>query len=314
MGKLFGSVVAELRLHPVDKWVRALAGDDTVVSSKRAKLVWEPRRVLPSYAVPVSDVHGDLVPYAGDSGQEKPVRMGQDGPPVLDPETPFRVHTCPGASLTIRGPYGELPGAAFAPQDESLDGYVVVDWEAFSQWYEEGEQVIGHPHDPFDRIDCLRSSRHIVVSLNGQVLADTSHATLLFETPLPTRYYLPRDDVRMDLLVPSEVRDRLRIQGGCVIPDGAPTTRPCRTSPGPTKSRFTTPCRYAAWSASSPNASTSPSTSAQTGRPARGHRSWTYDGGPLVTAAYIRAWAVTASVPPRYRPRVGLSLHPMPRP
>jgi len=71
------------------------------------------------------------------------------------------------------------------------------------EWHEEDERVIGHPHDPFDRIDCLRSSRHVVISLDGQVLADTTRATLLFETPLGMRYYLPREDVRMDLLGPS---------------------------------------------------------------------------------------------------------------
>ncbi len=134
-----------------------MAGDDTVVSSKRAKLVWEPRRVLPSYAVPVSDVHGDLVPYAGDSGQEKPVRMGQDGAAGAGSgDAVPRAHV-PRCVADDPRSVRELPSAAFAPQDESLDGYVVVDWEAFSQWYEEGEQVIGHPHDPFDRIDCLRA-------------------------------------------------------------------------------------------------------------------------------------------------------------
>ncbi len=63
---------------------------------------------------------------------------------------------------------------------------------------------MGHPHDPFDRIDLLRSSRHVVVSSDGVVLADTTRPTLLFETPLPTRFYLPTEDVRWELLTPSE--------------------------------------------------------------------------------------------------------------
>lgn len=106
-------------------------------------------------------------------------------------------------ALTICTAEHDLAGAAFAPDDADLDGYVVLDWDAFEEWHEEDERVIGHPHDPFDRIDCLRSSRHVVISLDGQVLADTTRATLLFETPLGMRYYLPREDVRMDLLGPS---------------------------------------------------------------------------------------------------------------
>jgi uncharacterized protein (DUF427 family) len=65
---------------------------------------------------------------------------------------------------------------------------------------------MGHPHDPFDRIDCLPSSRRIQLAADGRVLPETDRATLLFETPLPVRYYIPRDDVDMDLLQPSALR------------------------------------------------------------------------------------------------------------
>lgn len=204
MFDLVMSALPDLRVHPIDKWLRASLGDTVVVDSTRAMVVWEPRRVVPSYAVPVADVKGDLVPYAGDAGAEMAVRMGTDGPPVLDPRTPFTVHSCPGEPLTISTSQGDLAGAAFAPEDADLDGYVVLSWDAFTEWYEEDEVVLGHPHDPFDRIDCLRSSRHVVLSVDGQALADTTRATLLFETPLPMRYYLPQEDVRMDLLEPTE--------------------------------------------------------------------------------------------------------------
>ncbi len=73
-------------------------------------------------------------------------------------------------------------------------------------WVEEDEAVIGHPHDPFKRIDVLRSDRRIVVSHGGQVLADSRRAMALYETSLPTRWYLPRDDVRLDLLETSTTR------------------------------------------------------------------------------------------------------------
>ena len=103
---------------------------------------------------------GELVPFEGPTGEERPVRMGKGGPPVLDPGTPFSVHSCPGRALTIRSGAATLPGAAFAPDDPDLEGSVILEWDAFTRWLEEDQPVMGHPHDPFDRIDCLRSSRH----------------------------------------------------------------------------------------------------------------------------------------------------------
>ena len=195
---IFGAL-PQLRIHPVSKWIRASVADTPVVDTRGAYVVWEPRRVVPQYAVPVADMLGELVPAEEVEAEEQSVRMA-GGPPVLDPRTPFAAHTCPGTPMTVRTTAGELAGAAFAPDDPDLAGLVVLDWHAFDQWYEEDEPVTGHPHDPFDRIDCLRSSRHVVVSLDGVTLADSSRPTVLFETPLPLRYYLPRDDVRMDLL------------------------------------------------------------------------------------------------------------------
>lgn len=199
IARLLRKAFRDLRIHPIEKRIRATLGDATIVDTTRAVIVWEPRRVVASYAVPVEDIAGDLVPWAGEIPQEHPVRVGE-GPPVLDPGTPFAVHGGPGTAFTIVTSAGELPGAAFRPDDPELAGHVVLDWDAFGGWLEEDEPVIGHPRDPFDRIDCLRSSRHVVFSHAGQVLADSTRPTLLFETPLPMRYYLPREDVRMDLL------------------------------------------------------------------------------------------------------------------
>jgi len=84
--------------------------------------------------------------------------------------------------------------------DEDLAGYVQVDWGAVDRWLEEDEEVVGHPRDPFHRIDVRESSRHVVVALDGEVVAESRRPTLLFETGLPVRYYLPREDVRLDQL------------------------------------------------------------------------------------------------------------------
>ncbi len=50
----------------------------------------------------------------------------------------------------------------------------------------------------------VNSSRPVQVIVGGEVVADTTRARFLYETRLPTRYYIPAEDVRMDLLVPSE--------------------------------------------------------------------------------------------------------------
>jgi len=213
MRQLIWSAIGDLRVHEVRKWVRARVGDQTVVDSRDVILVWEPRRVVGSYAVPIADIHGELVPYQpGNAAAEHPVTVGE-GPPVLDPSTPFAVHSTPGTPLTIRTPSGALPGAAFLPDDPDLRGHVILDWTAFTQWLEEEQSVVAHPHDPFDRIDCLRSSRHVQILHNGVTLADTSRPTLLFETPLPTRYYLPPDDVAMDLLEPTDTHTLCAYKG-----------------------------------------------------------------------------------------------------
>lgn len=131
----------------------------------------------------------------------------------MDPRVPFSVHLGPGKPLSLRVDDGELSAAGFQPDDPDLEGRVLLDWSAFTTWLEEDEPVIGHPHDPFDRIDCRHSCRHVVVSHDGQVLADTTRATFLFETPLPTRYYIPRDDVRMDLLTATETTTTCAYKG-----------------------------------------------------------------------------------------------------
>jgi uncharacterized protein (DUF427 family) len=49
-------------------------------------------------------------------------------------------------------------------------------------------------------INILPTAAHVEVRLAGRLLAATDRAMKLDETGLPARYYLPRDDVRMDLL------------------------------------------------------------------------------------------------------------------
>jgi uncharacterized protein (DUF427 family) len=119
------------------------------------------------------------------------------GRPVYDPSVPFAVHTADGEPVKVAGTDG------FRPADPELAGYVVLDFGAFDAWYEEDERNLGHPRDPFHRIDIVHSSRHVVVDAGGETLADSRRPYLLFEPPLPVRYYLPPEDVDLDRLTAS---------------------------------------------------------------------------------------------------------------
>jgi len=188
MGRL-----ADLRFEPTEKRIRVMVGDDVLADTTRAMLVWEPRRVVPSYAVPLDELRGEL---ATDS------ETTLDADRLLHPGIPFSVHSTPGGSFSVHAGGEQRTAAAFQPADEDLAGYVVLDFKAF-QWLEEDELLVSHPRDPYHRIDIRPSSRHVRIELNGEVLAESTRPTLLFETNLPTRFYLPADDMGA-VLQPSE--------------------------------------------------------------------------------------------------------------
>ncbi len=183
-----------LRFEPVTRRVRARHGDEAVLDSTDAVLVWEPRRVVPMYAVPPADIAAHLVAC-------DPAPVPEGLPPILGPVN-FAWHHTPGSSYDVTLGDRTWRGAAFAPDDPDLGGRVLMEWRPF-EWVEESQPVTGHPHDPFKRIDLLVSDRHVVVRLGGLTLADTRRALALYETHLPVRWYIPHDDVVTDLLVGS---------------------------------------------------------------------------------------------------------------
>jgi uncharacterized protein (DUF427 family) len=86
-------------------------------------------------------------------------------------------------------------------------------WDELDAWFEEDEQVFVHPRDPYTRVDTVHSSRHVRVGIEGVTLGETRRPILLFETGLPARYYIPKLDVRMDLLEPTESVTRCPYKG-----------------------------------------------------------------------------------------------------
>jgi uncharacterized protein (DUF427 family) len=189
---------AELRHEPVAKRIRAELAGTTVVDSTRSVLVWEPRRVVPQYAVPAEDIRAELSPAPPGP------RVGEDvgsllpdvtSRRVLDPRIPFTVHSADGQPLDVGSGPARRPAAGFRFDDPDLAGYVALDFDAFDAWYEEDERNVAHPRDPFHRIDVLPSSRHVRIELDGTLLAESTRPVLLYETLLPVRFYLRPEDV-----------------------------------------------------------------------------------------------------------------------
>jgi len=97
-----------------------------------------------------------------------------------------------------------------------ISDYVAFYWDLADSWYEEDEEVFRHARDPYKRVDVIQSSRHVRVLVSGEVVADTHRPRLLFETGLPVRYYIPKLDVRQDLLAPSDKRTRCPYKGEAI--------------------------------------------------------------------------------------------------
>jgi uncharacterized protein (DUF427 family) len=190
MRDLLGSGHELLRYEPTPKRLRVYLADELVADTSTGLLVWEPRRVVPTYGVPETDVTAQL---------ESVGRVTElADQPLLVPTNPFATHTCTGEMFDVVVGGTRRASAGFRPDDPDLTGYLVLDFTAFD-WREEDEPVVAHPHDPFKRIDILASTRHVRFEWEGRLLAESSRPLLLFETLLPVRYYLPRADVVVNL-------------------------------------------------------------------------------------------------------------------
>ena len=153
-----------------------------------------------------------------------------------------------------------IPDAAWRHLDspvEELRDLVRIEWSAMDAWFEENVEVFVHPRSPEVRIDALPSSRHVRVTVDGDVVADSTHATVLFETGLPARYYLPKSDVRMDLLTPTTSTSACRTRGGRTTGTSPSTASSTMISCGGTRHRCPSPPRSPVSCASTTRKSTS---------------------------------------------------------
>lgn len=178
------------RVEPSPRWVRVRFGGAVVADSRRAQLLvqYGPGPFpgsMPTYYFPPEDVRMEALAPSAHQGRHTAVRYQT-------------IHVSDRAAE--RGAWiVQAPPEEFA----TLKGMVSFRWEQMDGWYEEEEKVFIHARDPHQRIDVLASSRHVRVEIDGVIVAETRRPHLLFETSLPTRYYIPREDVRMELLTPT---------------------------------------------------------------------------------------------------------------
>jgi len=186
-----------IELVPSPKWLRVFFGGEVIADSRRVILLRE-KGQLPVYYFPQQDVRMDRL-LASDL---KPYR------PPKGVASHWSVQV--GERIAENAAWGYL---APEPVCADLKGYIAFDWNAMDAWFEEDEEVFVHARDPYKRIDVIHSSRHVRVVVAGETVAETRRPALLFETGLPTRYYIPKMDVRMDLLVPSETHTGCAYKG-----------------------------------------------------------------------------------------------------
>ena len=195
----YDSLLSGPLVEPTPRWVRVKFGGDIIADSRRVLLLrqYGPGR-LPTYFFPLQDV------------QQEALTPGS--PPEPDGEVVF---------WSVQAGGEEAQNAAWAYRDPAgpladLRDHISFSWRKMDAWYEEDEQVFVHARDPYKRVDVMASSRRVRIEVEGQIIAESSRPFLLFETHLPTRYYLPQEDVRMDLLKPSDLVTRCPYKGSAV--------------------------------------------------------------------------------------------------
>jgi uncharacterized protein (DUF427 family) len=179
------SVRGRVRVEQGSKRIRAYLAGEVVADTTRPLLVWE-KPYYPTYYFPAADVNTDL--------------LTEDGGVAHSPSRGD------GKLLTVQTGKQKRVGAALLYEHspfEELNATIRLEWAAMDAWFDEDEEVFTHPRDPYTRVDILPSSRHVRIVVDGITVAESARSTLLFETGLPPRYYLPKTDVRMELLVPT---------------------------------------------------------------------------------------------------------------
>ncbi|MGH3276049.1 MAG: DUF427 domain-containing protein, partial [Streptosporangiaceae bacterium] len=178
------TIVGVNHIEPVPRRIRAVLGGLVVLDTVRALYVWEAPH-YPQYYIPVADVTASVL-----VDEERTQKLSRGT---------ARRHGLSAGHVTRPGAVRVYGGDAV----DGLSGMARFEWSALDAWYEEDEEVFVHPRNPYVRVDALRSTRTVRVEFDGVLLAESRSPVLVFETGLPTRYYLNRTEVDFTHLEPS---------------------------------------------------------------------------------------------------------------
>ena len=177
--------------------IRALFGGQTIMDSRHGKMLHEHGH-LPLYYFPEDEIRMDLLeptdhhttcPWKGEASYWS-VRVGD--------------RVAENAVWSYPEPGEDAP---------PLEGYYAFYWDRMDEWHEEDELAIVHARDPYHRTDVLDSSRHVRVSIDGELVAESTSTRVVYETGLPPRWYFPPDDVQREQLAGSDSRTGCAYKG-----------------------------------------------------------------------------------------------------
>jgi len=197
IGKPVGHPPSGILLRPTPKRVRVFFGGEAVADSMRVQLMYSSKST-PDYYFPREDVREDFLEATDhttecpDRGEARYWSVAAGG------------GTAENAVWRYHDPPEDIP---------DISGLFSFDWDSMDAWFEEEEEVFVHPKDPHHRIDVLESSRHVEIRVGTTPIAESRRPVLLFETGLPVRYYLPKLEVRLELLEARETETACPYKG-----------------------------------------------------------------------------------------------------
>jgi uncharacterized protein (DUF427 family) len=173
--------------EPDGRRLRAYVGDRLVLDSTRAHLLHE-TGIRPVAYVPLEDFDAELMqrtqtsthcPFKGDASYWT-LRVGDD----------------------VRE---DAVWAYEEPLEEAawLRGFAALAFDRADRWLVEDEPVVARLRDPYHHVDVHVSSRPVRITAHGELLAQSARPTLVFETSIPPRVYVSRNDLVAGHLQPS---------------------------------------------------------------------------------------------------------------
>ncbi|KAL8738724.1 MAG: hypothetical protein Q9181_000546 [Wetmoreana brouardii] len=159
--------------------VRALFDKTWLFDTTSAYHVWE-HPYYPQYYIPSSDIKNSWI--TKDKGIDD------------------------GESVFLAAVHGEkrVSDRVLVFEKGPLAGLTRLEFKQMDAWYEEDQFMVGHPKDPYKRIDILPSSRKITIKVGDVIVAESTLNMFLFETMLRTRYYMPKTAIQWQYTTPSD--------------------------------------------------------------------------------------------------------------